>query len=55
VKDLAIFEGLDLTKVLFVDNYIYSFAANLANGIPVIDFYGCKKDCELHKVANYVL
>jgi hypothetical protein len=37
-----------------VDNHIFSFAANLKNGIPVVDFTGKKDDCELLKVANYV-
>lgn len=56
VKDLSIFAGeVDLKKVLFVDNHIFSFAANLRNGIPVVDFLGDKNDCELIKVANYAL
>lgn len=44
-----------MTKVLFVDNHIFSFAANLKNGIPVVDFLGDRQDTELLKVANYVL
>jgi len=44
-----------LKKVLFVDNHIFSFAANLKNGIPVVDFLGDRQDTELLKVANYVL
>lgn len=55
IKDLTLFGGLDLKKVLFVDNFILSFAANLKNGIPVVDFLGNKQDCELLKVANYVI
>jgi TFIIF-interacting CTD phosphatase-like protein len=56
VKDLSVFSGeADLTKVLFVDNHIFSFAANLKNGIPVVDFLGDRQDTELLKVANYVL
>jgi hypothetical protein len=54
VKDLSLFNNLDLTKVLFVDNHIFSFAANLKNGIPVVDYLGNVNDCELLKVANYV-
>lgn len=49
------FKNIDLRNVLFVDNHIISFAANLKNGIPVVDFLGSKTDCELIKVANYVL
>lgn len=44
-----------MEKVLFVDNHIFSFAANLKNGIPVVDFLGDRQDTELLKVANYVL
>ena len=40
IKDLSIFAGLDLRKVLFVDNHVFSFALNLKNGIPVVDFLG---------------
>ena len=40
IKDLSILRGLDLSRVLFVDNHIFSFAANLRNGIPVVDFVG---------------
>ena len=55
VKDLSLFKNLDLKKVLFVDNHIFSFAANLKNGIPVVDYLGDINDCELLKVANYVV
>lgn len=56
MKDLSVFSGeVDLKKVLFVDNHIFSFAANLKNGIPVVDFLGDRQDTELLKVANYVL
>lgn len=53
IKDLGIFAGLDLRKVLFVDNHIFSFALNLKNGVPVIDFLGDQQDNELLKVASY--
>lgn len=42
IKDLSLLKNLDLKKVLFVDNHIFSFAANLKNGIPVVDFLGNK-------------
>jgi len=54
IKDLSILKGIDLRNVLFVDNHIFSFAGNLRNGIPVVDFVGKKDDYELLKVANYV-
>jgi TFIIF-interacting CTD phosphatase-like protein len=54
VKDLALFKNLDLTKVLFVDNALFSFACNLKNGIPMVDFIGQQDDTELLKVSKYV-
>jgi NLI interacting factor-like phosphatase len=50
-----LFRNLDFRKVLFIDNHIFSFAANLQNGILVVDFLGNKKDIELLKVTNYAL
>lgn len=37
-----------------MDNQVFSFAAQLSNGIPITSFYGGKKDCELIKVLKYV-
>lgn len=54
VKDLRIFKGLDLAKVLLVDNYVSSFAFHLANGVPVVPFFGNKDDRELIKVIKYL-
>lgn len=41
--------------MLFVDNHMLSFAANLKNGVPVADFLGQKEDTELLKVMNHAL
>ena len=54
VKDLSIFKGVDLSKILIVDNSPCSFALNLQNGIPIVDFLRSKKDHELIKVMKYV-
>jgi len=37
-----------------VDNFVYSFAFNLDNGVPVVPFFGQKGDRELIKVASYL-
>ena len=47
-------KGIDLSKVLIVDNQVFSFATHLSNGIPIASFYGGKKDRELIKVMKYV-
>lgn len=54
-KDLRIFRGVDLDKILIVDNQILSFCSNLTNGIPILDFEGQKQDAELKKLAFYLL
>jgi CTD small phosphatase-like protein 2 len=54
VKDLRIFQGIDLKDVLIVDNYVYSFAFHLENGIPIVPFFGDKQDSEMAKVIRYI-
>lgn len=53
-KDLRVFDGIDLSRTLIVDNQVFSFASNLSNGIPIAGFYGSKKDYELIKIMKYV-
>lgn len=48
------FEGIDLSRTLIVDNLVFSFATHLSNGVPIASFYGCKKDSELIKLMKYV-
>jgi hypothetical protein len=56
VKDLRIFGGVPLSDILIVDNYIYSFAYHLENGIPVTSYYGNdSEDIELVKVVKYLI
>ncbi len=55
MKDLRIFKNLDYNKVLCVDNQIFAFAANIPNGIPIVDFFGRRDDKELLKMAKYVI
>jgi CTD small phosphatase-like protein 2 len=54
VKDLRIFKGIDLKDVLIIDNYVYSFAFHLENGIPIVPFFGEKDDQEMIKVIKYI-
>jgi len=55
VKDLSIFSGeLNLDNMLIVDNNIYSFAFNLENGIPILNYMGDKQDDQLLKIAEYL-
>ena len=55
IKDLRIFKGVDLKNVVLLDNSMYSFAAQLKNGILINSFYYDKNDNELNNVLRYLL
>ena len=55
VKDLRILKGVDLKDIIILDNSIYSFAAQLKNGILVNSFFIDKNDIELYNVLGYLL
>lgn len=40
--------------MLIVDNNIYSFAFNLENGIPILNYMGDYQDDQLLKIAEYL-
>jgi CTD small phosphatase-like protein 2 len=58
VKDLSLFCGehsnLSIDNLLLVDNMIYSFAFQLENGIPILDYEGDNRDSELLHLMNYL-
>lgn len=54
VKDLRIFKNIELSNMLIVDNYVYSFAFQLENGIPIVPFMGDKTDTEMIKLIKYL-
>ena len=55
IKDLRIIKDVDLKKIVLVDNNMYSFSAQLSNGILINSFYGDKNDGELMNVLGYLL
>ena len=55
VKDLRILKGIDLKNIVLVDNNMYSFAAQLNNGILINSFYTNKNDNELCNVYGYLI
>ena len=55
IKDLRILKGVDLKNVVLVDNNMYSFAAQINNGILINSFYDNKKDNELLNVFGYLM
>lgn len=54
-KDLTVIKGIDLRKVVLVDNNIYSFAPQINNGILINSFYNDKNDQELNNVLCYLM
>ena len=67
VKDLRIFHQKSLADIVLVDNSVYSFAFQLDNGVPIVNYYqdpndeemlhlqyylDCLKDCEDVRVKN---
>ena len=55
VKDLRILKGVDLKNVILIDNSMYSFAAQLENGILINSFYCDRNDTELYNVLGYLI
>ena len=55
VKDLRIIKGIDIKDIILLDNSIYSFAAQINNGILVNSFFNDKNDIELYNVLGYLL
>jgi len=54
VKDLAIFQNLNLERTMIIDNSLYSFANQLSNGILITSFYNNKNDYELSNLSRYL-
>ncbi|OMJ73697.1 hypothetical protein SteCoe_27573 [Stentor coeruleus] len=54
VKDLRIFVDRFLKDLIIVDNAAYSFAFQIANGIPIISWYNNFEDRELYKLIEYL-
>mmetsp|Transcript_42317 Transcript_42317/g.57557 ORF Transcript_42317/g.57557 Transcript_42317/m.57557 type:complete len:125 (-) Transcript_42317:325-699(-) len=54
VKDLRIFRNIDLKDIVIVDNAVYSFGAQLDNGIPITPFSEDKNDTEFLCLINYI-
>ena len=55
IKDLKIFGEENLDKIVLLDNNIYSFAAQLSNGILINSFFCDKSDDELSNVRKYLI
>ena len=54
IKDLRIFRNVSLKDMLLVDNAVYSFGAQLANGIPIPSFKEDPDDVEFLHLIKYL-
>jgi Dullard-like phosphatase family protein len=55
VKDLSMFTNVPRKDMLMLDNFIYSFALDLENGIPIKPYYKGKDDYELEYLCNLLM
>ncbi len=55
IKDLRIFGENNLNRIVLLDNNIYSFSAQLSNGILINSFFCDKEDDELSNVKKYLI
>ena len=55
VKDLRIFNNVDLKKIVLLDNSMYSFASQINNGILINTFINDKSDNELYNALEYLI
>ena len=52
IKDLRIFRNRELKDIVIVDNAVYSFGFQLANGIPIIPFREDPEDNEFKSLMH---
>jgi len=55
VKDLSLLGEENLDKIVLLDNNMYSFSAQLSNGILINSFFCDKSDDELSNVRRYLI
>ena len=54
IKDLRVFKNRDLKDMIIVDNAVFSFGAQLANGVPITPFKDDREDKEFIYLMNYL-
>ena len=54
IKDLRVFKNRELSDMIIVDNAVYSFGAQLSNGIPITPFKDDKDDNEFLFLIEYL-
>jgi hypothetical protein len=54
IKDLRVFKNRSMKEMIIVDNAVYSFGAQLSNGIPITPFKEDKDDTEFLSLMDYL-
>ena len=55
IKDLRIFKNVNMKKIVLIDNSMYSFAAQINNGILINSFFNDKNDTDLNNALEYLI
>ena len=55
IKDLRVIANRDIDKIVIVDNLVHSFAFQLNNGIPILEWRGSPDDEELKHLTGYLI
>lgn len=53
IKDLRMIDNRELKDVVILDNYVHSFAFNVDNGIPILEWRNDPKDDEFLHMIEY--
>ena len=54
IKDLRLIENRQIKNVVLLDNYVHSFAFNIENGIPILEWKNEQDDDELLHMLGYL-
>ena len=55
MKDLRIIRNRKLENIIIVDNSLYCFGFQLANGIPILPYYDDPEDEELLELELFLM
>jgi len=55
VKDLRVIKNIPMKDMVLVDNAVYSFGAQLSNGIPITPFKENKNDMEFIFLRRFLI
>ena len=54
IKDLNLFQNINLKDIIIIDNSVMSFYCQLNNGVPILPYYNSLRDNELVCLSYYL-